>query len=132
MIEYECSNFALPNENFRALGFFRDKRDLESSRVCSATVEVSNLPSFKRVVRGRRLKNPRNGSKTTQKPKIDDNEQLKYGFLQTSFFKPGEWLTCAATSVKDAILFPDAIVEKVESEKADTCKRQSMAESLDY
>ena len=43
-------------------------------------------------------KNSQNGSKTTQKPRKDDNEQLKYDlavlFSLKFIFNPEEWVTC--------------------------------------
>ena len=68
MIE-QFSNFVLPKENFRALRFFRDKRDQVKSCVFGHGLTVLFSSKF--------------------------------------IFDPGEWVTCAATSVKDAILFSD-------------------------
>ena len=49
---------------------------IESSRVCSATVGLSYLPSFWEGEEEGDPKNSQNGSKITQKPRKDDNEQL--------------------------------------------------------
>ena len=48
-------------------------------------------------------KNSQNGSKTTQKPRKDDNEQLKYDlavlFSLKFIFNPEEWVTCDVTKI---------------------------------
>ena len=45
-------------------------------------------------------KNSQNGSKTSQKPRKDDNEQLKYDlpvlFSLKFIFNPEEWVTCGS------------------------------------
>ena len=72
---------------------------IKSSRVCLATVGVSNLPSFYiRAVRGRKLKKILNGSKITQKSRREDNAQVKCDltvlFSLISIFNLLEWVTC--------------------------------------
>ena len=49
-------------------------------------------------------KKQQNGSKTTQKPRRDDNEQLKYDltvlFSSIFIFNPWEWVTCDSSQMQ--------------------------------